>query len=268
MSFVAALVAWTSLGRQDSLTISEFAGLLRRHWSLIVASVALCVTIAASALFFLPPSYSATVKLYVSGTGATASDRLSNGEYARTRISSYADLVNSNELLQAVRDNLASSGGEGQGDLADSISASNPLDTLIIDVTVQDSSPEQAQAVAAATGRVYDSVVARLENPSGGSESPVRINVVSPPNLPTAKDSPSGKLYTAVGLFVGLAVGAAVAWLLELRQRRQHRVRVNVLPSHLEQHQGRDLTMGPERIAPDGKGARWNGTEGPGGADL
>ncbi len=264
------------------MTIFEFAGLLKRHWLLIVASVALCVTIAISAAMFLvTPSYSATVELYVSGTGATASDRLNNGEYARTHISSYASLVNSNELYQAVRDTLGvpSTGAVGPSDLADSITASNPLNSLIIDVTVRDSSPEQAQAVAAALGRVYDSVVARLESPSDGSTSPVRINVVSPPILPTAKDSPSIKLYAVGGLVVGLAVGVALAWLLELRQPRLRRVPVSVQ----ERRNGVDVAISPKPpktlpghrrpahtapIAPDGNLARPIETEGPGGADL
>jgi hypothetical protein len=105
-------------------------------------------------------------------------------------------------------------------DLADSITASNPVDTMIIDVTVQDSSPRQAQAVAAAIGQAYESVVPQLESSSAGKLSPVRINVVTAPALPTEQDSPNRKLYAAVGLFVGIGVGAGAAWLLEWRRRR------------------------------------------------
>ena len=171
-----------------------------------------------AALFVVTPSYSAVVKLYVSGTGATAGERLSNGEYARTHISSYAELVNSNELLEAVREDLGLPPADGEDDLAKSISASNPLDSLIIVVTVNNASPDQAQAVAAATGKVYNSVVAKLESPPDGRASPVRINVVTPPTLPTTRDSPNRKVYAVAGLVGGLCLGIAAAWLLELHR--------------------------------------------------
>lgn len=199
------------------MTTSGLIGLFNRHRLLTVVCAVLGISIGLSvALFVVTPSYSANVKLYVSGTGATANERLQNGEYARSHVASYADMSNSSDVLVAVRDRLGipqSSDGSYR-DLADSISASNPLGTLIIDVTVKDSSPGQAQAVAAAIGQVYDSVVARLE---GQSQSPVRISVVNPPALPTAQDSPSRELYAAAGLLAGIAVGAGVAWLLEGR---------------------------------------------------
>jgi succinoglycan biosynthesis transport protein ExoP len=201
-------------------------GLFRRHWLLAVVCGVLGATLAISvALFAVTPSYSATVKLYVSGTGAVGDDKWQNSEYARTHVASYADIINSNEVLEAVRDSLGlPQTREGNySDLADDISAENPLQTLIIDVTVQDSSPQQAQAVAAAIGQVYNSVVAQLESPSSEKQSPVRISVVSPPALPTSPDSPNRTLYAAAGLIGGLLAGVGAAWLLELRSTMRRR---------------------------------------------
>lgn len=209
------------------MATSGLTGLLKRHWLLAAACAVLGAVIAVwLALFVVTPSYSATVTLYVSGAGTTADDRLQSGEYARAHVASYAEMVDSNDVLVAVRDNLGLPQPQDGSyrDLADRISAENPLDTLIIAVTVEDSSPQRAQAVAAAIGEVYDSVVARLESPSSAKQSPVRIRVVSPPALPTAYDSPSKKLYAVAGLLAGLAVGAGAGWLLELwsatRRRR------------------------------------------------
>lgn len=207
----------------NSANTSGLFGLLNRHRLLIAICAVLGATLAVlAALFAVTPSYSAKVKLYVSGTGATASERLQNGEYARSHVASYADMSDSNDVLMAVRDNLGLPQRQDgdYGDLADNISASNPLGTLIIDVTVEHSSPEQAQAVAAAIGQVYNSVVARIEGPT---RSPVRISVVNTPALPTAQDSPSRGLYAAAGLLAGVGVGAVVAWLLEGRPRTLRR---------------------------------------------
>jgi hypothetical protein len=47
--------------------------------------------------------------------------------------------------------------------------------------------------------------------------------VVTPSYSATVKLYPSRKLYAAVGLLLGIAVGAGAAWLLELRRTRQLR---------------------------------------------
>lgn len=207
----------------NSATTSGLFGLLNRHRLLIAVCAVLGATLAVlAALFAVTPSYSAKVKLYVSGTGATASERLQNGEYALSHVVSYAGMSDSNDVLVAVRDTLGlpqRQDGDYR-DLADKITASNPLGTLIIDVTVEDSSPHQAQVVAAAIGQVYNSVVARIEGPTS---SPVRISVVNTPALPIEQDSPSRKLYAAFGLLAGVGAGAVLAWIIEGRPTTRRR---------------------------------------------
>jgi capsular polysaccharide biosynthesis protein len=207
----------------------KLISLLIRHW--LIASICGMLGVAcaiAFALLAMTPSYVATLKLYVSGAGPTTGDQLQSSDYVRTHVASYTDMVDSNDVLVAVRDNLGlpQRRDGSYGDLADSITAVNPLGTVIIDVTVQAASPHQAQVVAAAIGEVYNPVVARLESPSGVKRSPVRINVVSPPALPKPQYSPSRKLVAAGGLLGGVAVGAGAAWLLELRPTTRRRLSV------------------------------------------
>jgi capsular polysaccharide biosynthesis protein len=207
------------------LSTSMLFNLLRRHALLIVTCVLLGGAAAtAVATFLITPSYLVTTKLYVSGAGTDPDERLKNGEYARTHVSSYTDMIDSNDLLQAVRRkmNLPLSDHGGYQDLADSITATNPLETVVIYVYVQDSSPTRAQAVAQAIGEVYDPVVADVESASGKA-SPVRIRVYSTPSVPTAPHSPSRKVYLAAGLALGLAIGAALSWLLDLRRASSRR---------------------------------------------
>jgi len=207
----------------------KLISLLLRHWLIAVISGLLGVACAiAFALLAMTPSYTATVKLYVSGAGRTTGDQLQSSDYVRAHAASYTDMVDSNDLLAAVRYKLGipQRRDGSYRDLAESITAVNPLSTVIIDVTVRAASPQQAQAVAAAIGEVYNPVVARLESPSGVEHSPVRITVVSPPALPKPQYSPSRKLVAAGGLLGGLAVGAGAAWLLELLPTRRRRLSV------------------------------------------
>jgi len=200
--------------------------LVRRHAWLVSACAVLGVALATLlAMFVVTPTYVVTMKMYVSARGATADDRLQNGEYARTHVSSYTDMVDSNDILQAVRTNLGlpASRDGSYTDLADSITATNPLETAIITVTVKDDSADRAFRVATAIGEVYDPVVARMEN-AGHDQSPVRVNVLSAPARPTGPHSPNKTLYAGAGLVLGLAVGAGLAWLLEARPARVRRL--------------------------------------------
>lgn len=194
--------------------------------SLVAVCAVLGVAVATLlAMFVVTPTYVVTTRLYVSARGTTPDDKLQNGEYARTHVSSYTDMVDSNDVLQAVRANLglAASRDSSYADLADSITATNPLETAIINVTVQDASAARAFRVATAIGEVYDPVVAKMEN-AGGGQSPVRVNVLSAPTLPTSPHSPSRPLYAGGGLALGLAAGAGLAWLLERRPARVRRL--------------------------------------------
>ncbi|SDS16793.1 Capsular polysaccharide biosynthesis protein [Friedmanniella luteola] len=207
------------------MTTTGFIHLIRRHVALVLACTlggAALATLLAT--FVVTPSYVATTQLYVSARGSNANDRLQNGEYARTHVSSYTDMVDSSDLLQAVRTELglAPSRNGDYSDLADSIEASNTVDTAVITVRVEDSSAEGALRVATAIGEVYDAVVARMENASP-EQSPVRVNVLSAADLPRAPYSPSRRLYAAIGLVLGLAVGAGVAWARENRPGRTRR---------------------------------------------
>lgn len=207
------------------MTTMGLVRLLRRHVYVVLTFVVLGVTAATLlAMFVVTPTYMVSMKLYVSARGSTPDDRLQNSEYARTHVSSYTDMVDSNDILQAVRAELGLpvNRDSSYADLADSITASNPLETAIINVTVQDASAERAFRVATAIGEVYDPAVAKMEN-TGVNQSPVRVNVLSAPVLPTSPHSPSRPLYAAGGLVLGLALGTGLAWLLEARPARQRR---------------------------------------------
>lgn len=209
----------------DPLTAIGIIHLLRRQAAVVVIAIVVGATLAIClAKFVLPPTYVATLELYVSGQGSTPNVRVQNGSYAQAHISSYTDMVDSHEILQAARAKLGvpPSHVAGYADLATSITASNPLETSIIKVTVQATSAEQAFSVASAIAQVFNPVVAHLENASS-TESPVSVNVLSAPTLPTAPSGPSWLKFGAGGLLAGLAVGAGAAYLIESLSRSKGR---------------------------------------------
>jgi capsular polysaccharide biosynthesis protein len=192
------------------LNLYEFVRLVVRRWRFVAGFTALGLALAIVLAFVTTKTYLVQTTLFVSSTGATIGDRLQNAEYTKDRVSSYADLATSPAVVGVVRSNLGLS--EPEAVIAGKIDAQNPLDTALIEIAVEDSSPEQAMAIAAEIDKVMGPVVGDLE----GSElvsAPVKISVVRPPALPTAPVSPNKKLYVLLGLALGSGLGIVTARL-------------------------------------------------------
>jgi capsular exopolysaccharide synthesis family protein len=99
--------------------------------------------------------------------------------------------------------------------LAAKISATAPLDTVLINVTVKDGTPERAQAMANATAAQFTQFVSSLEQTDPTAAPPVKVSVVKPAELPVGPVSPRVPLNLALGLLFGLAVGVGAAVLRE-----------------------------------------------------
>jgi capsular polysaccharide biosynthesis protein len=213
----------------ELVTSRQPLDVLARHWRIVAVCAVLGAAIGLGGSMLVPPSYTVRTELFLASAGATPQDRLQNGEFIRTRVPTYASLVTSAAVLDVVRRNLNIPASEKQ--VADDITATNPLNTVSIGITVTDSSARRAEAVAAEISSVADSVIAGLETEAGGA-SPVRVAVVTPAVAPTGPDGPSRKLYAALGIFGGILVGAGAGLLRDARaqRRRSANSQVNGVP--------------------------------------
>jgi capsular exopolysaccharide synthesis family protein len=97
-----------------------------------------------------------------------------------------------------------------------SISATAPNDTVLIDVTVTDASPDRAQKVAASLGVVFPQLVAELEGGTGETaggdraEPAIGVAVTERPDRPTSPVAPDPARNIALGVAAGLLVGFGV----------------------------------------------------------
>jgi polysaccharide biosynthesis transport protein len=126
-------------------------------------------------------------------------------------VKSYSDLVTTPTVLDPV---IKSLGLKTTADaLGSQISASVPLDTVLIDVLVVDRNPQRAAQIATAVGKQFSSSVLELERVSDTSPSPVKVSVVRPASVPTSPISPKPTRNIALGLVLGLVLGLGVALL-------------------------------------------------------
>src|SRR5664279_323998 len=130
------------------MTLHGYVRALRKHWRLVTACTLACVLAALAATLLQSPVYAARARLFVSvETGTSDTQGLAQGGlFTQQRVKSYADIVNSPQVAAAVIDQLKLKMTPAQ--LETSISASAPLDTVLIDVTVRNGSPVAARDIA------------------------------------------------------------------------------------------------------------------------
>lgn len=199
-----------------SVNIRDYALVLRKRWRLIALCALLALTAALLATLAAAPKYRASAQLFVSTTSSAegnVSGLNQGGQFAQQRVKSYADIVDSPPVTEAVIRELGLS--VSPRELSDAIEASAPLDTVLINVDVLSADPAQAQRIANGVAQQFTLVASELETPEGQQASPVKVSVVRTAELPDAPVSPRPKLNIALGLLVGLAIGVGAAVLRE-----------------------------------------------------
>jgi receptor protein-tyrosine kinase len=156
------------------------------------------------------PEYTSHTQLFVSTTDSdNTADALQGSQFSQQRVASYAELLSGEVVAARVIEAL---GLDVQpGELAAEVSAAPVLDTVLIDVTVTDATPERAQAIAEEIGRRFPGLVAELERPGSPSDSPVAVTVTTPPELPVEPSAPLTTRNVLLGLLVGMVAGTALA---------------------------------------------------------
>jgi len=199
---------WGPVDTQDYLRV------LRSRWRLVVVAALLGLAAGAAATALSSVAYEARAQLFVSTPGEGAAGLQQGGQFAQQRVKSYAEVIDSPMVTQPVIAQLGL--GLSPTQLADKIEASAPLNTVLIDVTVRDSSPVGAQRIANAVAQQFSTVVDTLERSSTGDAPDVKVSVVREAELPGAAVSPRPPLNLALGLLVGLAVGVGAALLQDV----------------------------------------------------
>jgi succinoglycan biosynthesis transport protein ExoP len=195
--------------------LHDYLRVVRKRWRTIAIVTALLVAVAAAVTVMSPRVYQARTQLFVSTAGGSDSTQLLQGSsFTQQRVKSYADLVTTPAVLDPVIEELDL---EASADaLGSRISASVPLDTVLIDVTVDDEDPERAARIADVLGTEFTTAVSELERVSDDTPSPVKVSVVRPPSVPQAPVSPDPVRNIALGLALGLMLGLGVALLRDL----------------------------------------------------
>ncbi|MCU1616135.1 MAG: capsular exopolysaccharide family [Frankiales bacterium] len=185
---------------------------LRAAWLVVVMGAVVGAAAGFGVTYLMTPLYTSSTQFFVTTRDSQSpADAWQGGQFSQQRVTSYAQLVTSYELLGRVIDQLRLD--MTRDELAQEITARGVTETVLLDVSVTDPSPRRAQSIARAIDDQFTVLVKELETPDGSALSPVKVSLLQEPELATSPSAPNVPLNIVLGAVVGLLLAGAVALL-------------------------------------------------------
>lgn len=182
---------------------------LRRYWRSVVACLVAGLAAAALLTITTPRTYQSSMTFFVStaSSAQASNNQVQADEFAQRRINSYLGVITSELLARRV---LTDTGLElAPDDIIAMITSSVDPDTVLMNVTVTDGSPDRSLIVAKSIASNFDGVIGEVENRSTGAG--IQLRVISGPTLNPDPVTPRTSLNLGLGLLLGLGLGVAQA---------------------------------------------------------
>ncbi|WP_443198034.1 polysaccharide biosynthesis tyrosine autokinase [Pseudarthrobacter sp. CCNWLW207] len=195
--------------------------MFRRNWIIIAASTLICLFMGGAISVLAKPTYRSETQLFVAIQSSGTVQELAQGNtFSQARVQSYVQTVDSPIVLQPAIDALGLD--TTAQELASKVKATTDVNTVLINIAVEDTSPVQAAAIAQAVANSMIKAVDSLETPKNGGASPVSLSVIKPATAPSAPFAPNTRVNLLLGVVVGLGLGVGIA---VLRSTLDNRVR-------------------------------------------
>ncbi len=201
------------------MDLRGYLTLLRQRW-LTITVIAITAIVAAGVLSVLATrAYKATTSVFFTiSFGSSANDLAQGSTYAQSQVTTYAELARLPAVLEPVVDELGLDVTPRQ--LASQVSASVQPGTVIIDVTVNDTSAQQAADIANAIAGQLKTTVEELAPTNEAGDSLVEVTSVARATPPEYAYSPNTKRNLLVGFLTGLLAGVGLVLLRNVLDTR------------------------------------------------
>ena len=199
------------------MNLLDYARIMRRLWWIVIVGLVLGATAGFALARATPLSYTVRNTMVVSVIGDGSAAELQQGNvFAMQRVSTYANLATSREVLQSAREQLGP--GVSLQDLRDSVTATAVDASGVIYINAAGSDPVLVQQTAEAVGDALSVIARQTDTP--GIPSTIRIVSVDPPSLPRTATAPQPRISIAIGGLIGLLLGIGVIVLISVVDTR------------------------------------------------
>lgn len=199
------------------MDFKQFFQVIRRRWIGIVILTVVALAISGLLSWRATPQYESTARIFISVNGQDTSDAAATGYFISSRVMTYADLVDSTELMVGVIDDLNLD--LSPTELASRVDAEVVPDTTLIDLAVKDPDPREAQTKAEFLSQRYADYLTSVETPEGQDEAQILATVTDAATYNPAPVAPRTVINLAVAGLIGLLIGLATALAREILDR-------------------------------------------------
>ncbi len=164
--------------------------LMSRLWMIILFGTLAGALTYVLCVYVITPQYESTTKMYIINRQSNETLTYSDLQTGTQLTKDYQELVTSRPVLEEVREEL---GLEiDNKELKSKISVTVPTDTRIVTITVEDSNPEMARAIADSIRNSASEHISAVMNTEA-------VNVVESADLPLEPSSPKVLRNTVIG---------------------------------------------------------------------
>ena len=198
----------------------------------IIALTALAL--ASAVTLAMPKKYTTTTRLFIAVAGGESVTDLAQGSnFAEKQMSSYAEVATSPRVLAPVIQQLGLP--TTPKELSESVEATVPANTVILEISATDLDPTRAAQIANAVGRELANAAGELSPAKEAGTEAVVATTIAEAEVPDKASSPKILQNLGVGVIVGLLMGLGVAvlrHLLDTKVRSEDDVRILDRQSH------------------------------------
>lgn len=202
---------------ENGWNIVDIFSMIWKWWWIFALTFAIGATgMYVYSRYFVDKEYTASGKFYITSSTDISSDMTLAMLNANTRFSeTYIELAKSDTVLSQVEQKLVQQGYHNYdvAQLRRMVSYAARNETEVLEVTVTDTDPYMAQAVANAILDVAPDEIKRIVK-AGAAE------VVDTAKLPTSPSSPNVLKNMVIGAFLGLLLGCAIIFCIEFFDTR------------------------------------------------
>ena len=192
---------------------------VRKYWALITALGVLGAGTAFALSALAAPLYRSTAALYFTlNFGNTANELAQGSTYTANQILSFGQLATSPVVLDPVIARLDL--GITADELARTVTISTPRDTVIMEIAVTSTEPQQAADIANAISAQASEVIESFAPQTESGKPSVQARPIAEATRAEFQFSPDKRINTAAGLGVGLLLGVLVAFALAILDNR------------------------------------------------
>jgi capsular exopolysaccharide synthesis family protein len=205
-----------------SLDIKDYLRIFRRYWWVVVLTALIGAGVGFATTRLMTPEYQSTARLFVATQhGTSVTDAYQNNLFSQERVISYAGIATSEQVAMRAVDQLKAP--ISPSDLREKITAKPEEKTVLLDVSVTDPDPAQAQVYANAVSDQLVGLVSELETSRRGGSPAAGLVLVDEANYPTEPVGMSPLMQTALGAAGGFVAGIILAVLIGIVDKRLRR---------------------------------------------